>query len=71
MNKKNNIKNCHICLRLDYIPKYKPIRPTYEEIERTLPGFKDQHVPKMMTLEILEEAIPFVKEFRSKMNNSE
>lgn len=37
------------------------------EIESTLPGFKDQYVPKMMTLEILEEVIPFVKEFTSKI----
>lgn len=50
----------------DVILHYKPIRPTHEEIESTLPGFKDQHVPKMMTPEIIEDVIPFVKEFRSK-----
>ena len=61
MNKENNKNKGHVSLLLDEIPKYEPIHPTYEEIERTLPSFKDQHVPQIMTPEILEEVIPYVQ----------
>ena len=34
---------------------------TREEIEETLPGFKEQYLPKIMTLDILEELFPYVQ----------
>lgn len=39
----------------------KPVSPTREEIEETLPGFKEQYLPKIMTLDIWEELFPYVQ----------
>ena len=54
-------RNCHICLTFLEEMWPKPVSPTKEEIEETLPGFKEQYLPQIMTPDILEELFPYVQ----------
>lgn len=47
----------------------KPISPTREEIEDSLPGFEDQYIPQIMTVEVLEELFPYVQQVRNERIN--
>lgn len=56
----------HISLVSPKVRWPKPVSPTIDEIEETLPGFKEQYLPKIMTPDILEELFPYVQKVANK-----
>lgn len=59
-------RNIHICLVSPKVKWPKPVSPTIDEIEETLPDFKAQYLPKIMTPDILEELFPYVQKVVNK-----
>lgn len=56
----------HIIVNLPEELCHKPVSPTIEEIERTLPGFNEQYLPEIMTPDVLEELFPYVQKMIAK-----
>lgn len=54
----NKGMKCHI-----HLPKLKwpePVHPTVDELEESLPGFRDQYIPNPLTPEILMDYFKYV-----------
>jgi len=61
--------NGHICLSFPDAFSCSEPRPTREELEESLSGIRDQHLPKLMTVEILEGVFPYVQNVIIKERN--